>query len=611
VLATLHPVGSSSEVRLQFIFTSGGTPAPVAKDQQADDGSLPWWLERDAPADADALRAARIKQREPLLAAGLRVGVVSTSPGEAYELFGRVWSALHGTNSPGVRLVRRWLPSGIVASRMADRRYPLMRWPLIINTREAVAFTALPVGGVVLPGLSLGAARQLPPAPGMPRRGSVVAVSNYPGSDGQPLALLTGDRLRHQFLLGPTGSGKSWLLAQLILQDIAARHGVVAVDVKGDLVGDVLDRVSDHDADRVIVLDASKRQTPIGFNVLGQAKSEEARELAVDNVLHIFKEMWAAFWGPRSDQIMRSALSTLVHGHGPDGSALTLCEVVPLLNQAGFRRAVLASADLPQSLRGFWQWYEGLSDGERTQAIGPVINKVEAFTSRTPIRLMLGQSQGLDLTTVFTQRKALLVSLAKGSLGSETTALLGSLLVSSLWQATLARVQVPAERRRPAFAYLDEMQDIVRLPLALHDMLAQARGLGLGVTLATQFMSQLPEQLRSAVLGTVRTLLTFQLDHDDARLLAKRFGPLTADDLMGLAAYEVALKPCVNGQVLTPVTGLTVPLAPPTRDGAAFADTSRQRYGIARHEVEAALQARLNTNIASNEPGRGWRGTRP
>src|SRR5262249_54334658 len=151
---------------------------------------------------------------------------------------------------------------------------------------------------------------------------------------GQPLALLANDRLRHGFILGPTGSGKSWLLTQLILQDIAAGYGVVAVDVKGDLVGDILDRVSDQDIERVIVLDASKRQMPIGFNVLGGVRSEEARELVVDNVLHIFKEMWAAFWGPRSDQIMRAVLSTLVHSHAPDGSAYTLCEVAPLLNQA-------------------------------------------------------------------------------------------------------------------------------------------------------------------------------------------------------------------------------------------------------------------------------------
>src|SRR5262249_30944420 len=148
-----------------------------------------------------------------------------------------------------------------------------------------------PVGGIALPGLALGAARQLPPSPNMPRRGSVLAVSNYPGNEGQPLALLANDRLRHGFILGPTGSGKSWLLTQLILQDIAAGYGVVAVDVKGDLVGDILDRVSDQDIERVIVLDASKRQMPIGFNVLGGVRSEEARELVVDNVLHIFKEM--------------------------------------------------------------------------------------------------------------------------------------------------------------------------------------------------------------------------------------------------------------------------------------------------------------------------------
>jgi hypothetical protein len=594
LLAALQPVLGDSEIHVQLIVTGAGTPQPVSS-RTKQDGSpvMPWWLESSAPTDADAVRAERNKLKEPILEASLRVAIVSHHRAEAYKLLSRVWPTLHATNNPGVRVVRRWLPSRTVARRMAERQLPITRWPALLNAPEAVAFAGFPLGGVALPGLALSVARQLPPAPGMAQRGSVIGVSNYPGSEGRPLVLKTADRLRHQFLLGPTGSGKSWLLANLVLQDIAGGYGVVCVDVKGDLVGDVLSRIEDKDAERIVVIDASRRDRPIGFNVLGHAHAEEARELVVDNVLHIFKEIWSAFWGPRSDQILRASLSTLVHARAMDGSAYTLCEVLPLLTQPQFRRAVLASAAIPDSLQAYWQFFDRLSDGERTQAISPLANKLDAFTSRTPIRLMLGQSQGFDLTGIYRERQAVLVNLAKGSLGAETSALLGSLLVSSLWQATLARVNVPADRRRPVFAYLDEMQDIVRLPLGLSEMLAQARGLGLGITLATQFLHQIPESLRSAVFGTVRTMLAFQLDHEDARLLAKRFAPLTADDLTGLAAWEVALRPCVDGQTLGPVTGTTVRLPEALRDPAELAEASRQRYGVPRAEAEAAMRSRI------------------
>jgi hypothetical protein len=223
---------------------------------------------------------------------------------------------------------------------------------------------------------------------------------------------------------------------------------------------------------------------------------------------------------------------------------------------------------------------------------------------------MLGQSEGIDLGAVFRERKVLLVSLAKGTLGTETANLLGSLLVSALWQATLARVRVDAARRRPAFAYIDEAQDIVRLPLAIADMLAQARGLGLGLTLANQYLAQLPESVKAALLGTVRTQVTFAVEHEDAGVLARRFAPLTVDDLKGLATYEIAMRPSVNGRTLAPVTGLTLPLEQPVRDPAVLARFSRERYGVPRSEVEAAITQRLGTAVAAGGAGGFGRRTR-
>jgi len=217
---------------------------------------------------------------------------------------------------------------------------------------------------------------------------------------------------------------------------------------------------------------------------------------------------------------------------------------------------------------------------------------------------MLGQDNGIRLDEVFTKRRILLVALPAGVIGTDTAALVGSLILAGLWQATTARVVVPATRRHPVFMYLDEFQSILRLPLDLADMLAQARGLGVGLVLAHQYLGQLSDEIRTAVLGTVRTQITFQVEHDDARVLASRFAPLSAQDLASLAAYEIAMRPCVGGATLAPVTGATLPLPEPTADAVALGEAVRERYGRPRAEVEAALKARIQEPVRRQRTGR-------
>lgn len=607
LLAALQPVTGGSEIRLQWIFTSAGTPAPVPTVQGKGNADLSWLFENTPPQDAEAVQSARAKQRDALLFGVARAGVSAATTTQAYALFGRLWNNWHSLNAPGVCLRRRFLPSTVVAERMANRAIPLTRWPLTVSAREATGLLALPIGNVMLPGMALGTARQLPPAPHMPVNGQIVALSNYPGMTGRPLALTAEDRTRHSYVVGPAGSGKSVLLTRLILSDIKAGYGVFACDPKGDLINGILERLDSEDAERVIVLNASKREQPVGLNILGHAHSEAARELVVDNVLHVFREIWQSFWGPRTDQVLRAALTTLVNTRGADGSAMTICEIVPLLTSPAFRRFVTAQPGLPPHLKEYWQRFNSLSENEIAQYIGPVLNKVEAFTHRIPIRLMLGQSEGINFEDIFRHGKVVLVNLAKGDLGTETGNLLGALVISELWKATLARVQVPMEKRRPCFAYIDEAQDIVRLPLPIADMLAQARGFKLGLTLANQYLAQLSEAVRAAVLGTVRTQIAFAVEYEDAKLLEKRFAPLNADDLSGLQAFELAMRPCVGAQTLAPVTGVSLPLEEAITNGVAVAEASRSRYGLPRADVEAALGARIEVAAAA-PAGRRRRG---
>lgn len=603
LLAAMQPIRSHEVVMLQWLFAGATTAEPSAG--KGASATLRQLLgEKPQPVDAEALRAVRLKHKAPVLRAVVRLGVGGRDEARTQAVFGWVWGTLRGLNAPGVRLVRRLLSERLVIDRMKRVAMPLVAWPLILNTRELTGLLGLPLGEVALPGLSPGVARQLPPPIALPSRGTVVGVSTYPGMTDRPLAVAVQDRLRHTWVIGPTGVGKSTLLAGQIVQDIAAGRGVVVLDPKGgDLVREVLDRIPTARRDDVVLIDPSATDQPVGLNVLDLARGEHAEELAVDHLVHLMASLWRSSWGPRTSDVLRSALLTLTHTRAASGERFTLVELPELLVEPRFRAFVTAQATVPETVRPFWAAYEAMSDAERAQVIGPSLNKLRSFTTRTALRLMLGQSRGVRLDEVFTRRRIILVSLAKGVIGSETAALVGSLVMAGLWQAALARAAVPADRRHPVMIYLDEFQDFLRLPLSLADMLAQARGLGVGLVLAHQYLGQLTDEVKTAVLGTARTQIAFQVEYGDARELANRFGPLTQADLSGLGAYEIAMRPCVGGTTLPAVTGRTLPLTPRTSDGVVLAQHSQRRWGRPRAEVEAALRARA-TGPAATRVGR-------
>lgn len=598
VLAAVQPLGVGERIVVQWVLSPLGPvgverPVKQQPKRSARSGlsgllfSLLWdGLQPQRELSSQDLAAMRAKRSSALFAATGRIGVTAGSEQPARRLLGQVFGAHHMANAPGVHLYRRRLLGTSVARAVAGVRLPVISYPAMLNSAEAAALVAFPVGKVALPGLRLAGCRPLAPSSDIPAGGRVLGRATFPGSE-RSLALSVTDSLRHLHVIGPTGVGKSTLLVGLIAQDMAAGRGVVVLDPKGDLVSDVLDRVPVSRTGDVIVLDPTDDERPVGLNLL--ASDEDGRELVVDQVVGIFHQLYSAFWGPRTDDILRAALLTLVGVPG-----MTLAEVPLLLTDAGFRRRLVGRVDDPVALGPFWGWYEGMSDAERTAAIGPVMNKLRSFLLRRRLRNVLGQADSpLDFDRVLAERRILLVPLAKGLLGEEASALIGSLVVARLWQAVQRRAGLPPEQRHPTFAVLDEAQDFLHLPTDVADVLAQARGLGLGLTLAHQHMGQLPPALHKAIMANARSRVVFQLAADDARTMAKELTPhLEASDLQGLDAYEVVMTLSAGARVAPPVTATTELPPAPTGQAAKARALSRQRYGADRQAVEAALRAR-------------------
>jgi len=327
-------------------------------------------------------------------------------------------------------------------------------------------------------------------------------------------------------------------------------------------------------------------------------------ELVADQVLAVFHGLYRDNWGPRTRDILHASLLTLIGR--PDA---TLCALPVLLSDPGYRRKVVSQITDEIALRPFWSWFESVSDAERQQAITPVMNKLRAFLLRPRMRAVIGQATpSFDMSTVFTQHKVLLVSLAKGLLGPEASALLGSLVVSQLWNAALARVAISPERRHPVMCFIDEFQDYLHLPTDLADVLAQARGLGLGMTLAHQHLAQLTPQVRQAVMANARSRVVFQLGSDDAVTFAKNAPGLDAEDFSSLSRYEIYASLAADGAVTTYGSGRTHAPSPPTSNSGHVRAASRGRYGHDVDDVERELADLLGQRTGKDE---GEVGRRP
>ncbi len=489
------------------------------------------------------------------------------------------------TGAHGARQALKAEAHGIVgAFAMFDGRNHLTRrrltraWRTLCTRRfgqgdlylvgELAALAHLPIDRSVV-GLSRAGAHAVAPPPEV--RGDGKVLGRAEAGSHRPVGVSVADARQHLHILGATGSGKSTLLTNLVFQDVREGRGAVVIDPKGDLINDLLDRLPAEAAGRVVVLDPDDDSAPPAMNVLDAAEPH----LAVDHLVGIFHRLFEAYWGPRTDDVLRVATLTALRQPGA-----TLADIPRLLTEPGFRAGLARRLDDP-TLAGFWQSYERMSPAAQSQMVGPVMNKLRVVLTRPFVAAVLGSAtSSFDLGADVLDGGLLLARLPKGTLGEDSCRLLGSFVVAKVWQTVTARARHGQMARRDAALYLDEAQNFLTLPGSIGDMLAEARGYRLSVVAAHQHLGQLPRELRDALSANARNKVFSSCSPEDAHILERHVAPeLSEHDLSHLGAHQAAARLVVEWEEAAAFTLRTEPVPNPEGSGETIRAAARERFG--------------------------------
>jgi hypothetical protein len=412
--------------------------------------------------------------------------------------------------------------------------------------------------------------------------------------------ILNEDRRRHMYILGKTGMGKTTLLTNMILQDINNGFGVCYVDPHGDSAEYIIDRIPPHRRQDVIYFNPADLENPIGFNML-ESKNGEENFLIVSGMMAVFNRIWSGMWSARMEYILNNTLLALLETPGN-----TLLGVVRMLTDNDFKNSIIDNVKDPM-VKNFWiKEFGSFNDKYRTEAIAPVLNKIGQFFNTDLIRNILGQVKStIDIREIMDTKKILIVNLAKGKLGEDNSALLGSLLVTKIQLAAMGRVDIDEEKRNDFYLYVDEFQNFTTDSFAT--ILSEARKYRLNITLAHQYIAQLTEagneKIKNAIFGNVGTLITFRVGAEDAARLEKEFEPVfSTQQLINLNQTQIGLKLSINGTASNPFLANTIPpLFDSLNSKAEVINISRNKYGSLREVVRDQINNWLSGDTTQTQ----------
>jgi len=413
---------------------------------------------------------------------------------------------------------------------------------------------------------------------------------NYRGNKEQKFGIRLDDRRRHVYVVGKTGVGKSTLLENMAIADIQSGKGIAFIDPHGESAEKLLDFVPEERLNDVIYFDPSDMEHPIAFNPMEQVGTE-FRHLVASGIMGVFKKIWVDAWSARMEYILNNTLLALLEYPGS-----TLLGVLRMFSEPPYRKQIVDNLKDP-IIKAFWQnEFARYSQKLETEALAAIQNKVGQFVSNPLIRNILGQSRStINMRDIMDSGKIFIANLSKGKMGEDNSALLGAMIITRLQLAAMSRVDVPEERRRDFFLYVDEFQNFATASFA--NILSEARKYRLSLVLAHQYIGQLvgPEgntKVRDAVFGNVGTMVTFRIGAADAEFLEPEFMPeFLQQDLVNLAKHNIYLKLMIDGVASRPFSATTLP--PPKVPLVSHRDVimanSQQKYSVPRAIVESRI----------------------
>ncbi|MEK7528794.1 MAG: type IV secretion system DNA-binding domain-containing protein [Patescibacteria group bacterium] len=438
------------------------------------------------------------------------------------------------------------------------------------------------------------------PAPvDAPSEGILLGNNMYRG-EKRPIYMLPGDRSRHHYVIGKSGTGKSVFLNFMARQDIKNGNGVCVIDPHGDLIEDLLKYIPKERARDVIIYDPSDQERPMGLNIL-EAHSPEQRDMASSQATEIFIKLFGdEIFGPRIQHYFRNACLTLMDD---EDEGATLIDVPRIFTDDNFMKYKVSKIKNPV-VKSFWEHeYANTGERERQEMIPYFSAKFGPFITNTIMRNTIGQPKSaFDFRTVMDEKKILLINLSKGKIGDLNTQLLGLVLVARLQMAAMSRTDMPEEKRVPFYAYVDEFQTFATDSFA--SILSEARKYQLCLIMAHQYISQLvvtrfgntSTQIRDAVFGNVGTMMSFKIGAEDAEYMAKEYAPLlTEQDVIGIANYKAYIKLNINNTTSRAFSLETI--YDKTGESEKIAEIvkqySRLKYGRKRQFVDQEIEARI------------------